>query len=630
MLALPALVLTVAAMPARLRGQPSQELTTVEAIRTLAPEQAAQSRPVRLRGVVTSLSGWKNWFFLQDATAGISVERKTDSPLVQPGQLVEVRGVTAPGQFAPNVTADAVTVLGKGNMPPARLFQLSQLVGGAQDSQWLAMRGIVRSAAVESIWDRPVLLLEIDMGDENLVSARVLNFTGSDWGRLPSSTVTIHGVCGTVFNNRRQFVGLRMYVPSLDDLKVERQARADPFDLPLRPLGSLLQFGEQAGAAQPVKVRGVVTYDHPGQSLYIQDENEGILVESGQAAPVALGSELEVVGYPASGRYSPTLEDAVLRVAGPVQSVRALPRAASAMIVDTQHGYSAAPYDGVLVQLQGQLLEEIPGANQDLLLLRDGATVFTAWLPQGGHKRRVLGRGSRLSVTGVCVVKVDEAHAARSFELLLRSADDLVVIEKAPWWTPAHASWVVVVLVLAILVMFGWITIARRQDHLRALSVTDHLTGLYNRRGFFLLAEHQWQVALRNNSSILLFFIDLDHFKQINDSLGHKVGDQALRDLADVLRECFRGTDIVARMGGDEFAITTGEASPEFRAAIEQRLARIVEQRNSLPGRAYKLSLSVGVLSCDSALGDLSLDDLLARADALMYRQKRQHKNRRT
>jgi diguanylate cyclase (GGDEF)-like protein len=189
---------------------------------------------------------------------------------------------------------------------------------------------------------------------------------------------------------------------------------------------------------------------------------------------------------------------------------------------------------------------------------------------------------------------------------------------------------VVVFLVLAILVMFGWITIARRQDHLRALSVTDHLTGLYNRRGFFLLAEHQWQVALRNNSSILLFFIDLDHFKQINDSLGHKVGDQALRDLADVLRECFRGTDIVARMGGDEFAITTGEASPEFRAAIEQRLARIVEQRNSLPGRAYKLSLSVGVLSCDSALGDLSLDDLLARADALMYRQKRQHKNRRT
>lgn len=627
-LVLGALVVIVTGTPGRLRSQTPRELTTVRDIRALTSFQSARARPVRLRGIVTVSSDWKNSFFFQDATAGIEIERASDFPQVQPGELVEVRGVTGPGEFAPTVTAESVTLLGKGKLPPARLTGLDKLAGGKQDSQWLAIRGTVRSAAVRSIWDRPVLLLEIDLGQGNLVSVHILNFSGSDWRNLPASTVTVRGVCGTAVNNRRQFTGLRMFAASLRDVKVERAAPANPFDLPLRPLSDLLQSENRAGAISRIKVRGVVTYAEPGQGFYIQDGNEGVFVQSGQAFPFALGSQMEVAGYPAVGRYSPTLVDAEFRVAGPAHPLAGLSQPASAMIEPDENGLPSAPFDAVLVQLKGRLLEVVPGADEVMLLLRDGATVFTARLPRPNPHRQPLEVGSLLSVTGVCSAKANEAHEVRSFELLLRSPTDLVVLERPFWWTPTHAGWVAGFLVVVIFVMSGWLAIVRRHDRLRAMAFTDHLTGLYNRRGFFLLARHQWQLALRNNASLLLFYFDLDLFKEINDSLGHKIGDQALRDCAAVLRECFRSTEIIARMGGDEFAVTIEGATPDSRAMLEQRLAEIVERKNNEPGQPYKLSLSVGALLCDPSMQDLSIDDLLAKADSRMYRQKRNHRKK--
>jgi diguanylate cyclase (GGDEF)-like protein len=628
LLALVVFASSAAGMPGRLLGQTPHELTTVREIRALTAAQAAQARPVRLRGIVTVSSGWKNSFFFQDGTAGISVDRSQGSPHVQPGQFVEISGVTGPGGFAPVVIAHSVRVLGKGTLPPARLFEPSELASGKQDSQWLAIRGIVRSAAQKIVWERAVLLLQVDIGEGNLVSVSVLDFAGADWSRLPASTVTVRGACGTVYNDRRQFVGLRMFVASIGDVKVERPAPADPFDLPLRHLDRLLRFGEQGGAVSPVKVRGVVTYSEPRQGFYIQDGAEGIFVQSGQMSPVAVDSQLEVVGYPVIGRYSPTLEDAVFRVVGAVHPLAGLPEEASRMIVVDQDGTSAAPYDAVLVQLKGRLLEEVPGTDEDLLLLRDGATVYTARLPRPNPHRRALEVGSLLSLTGVCSAKANETHEVRSFELLLRSPADLVVVERPFWWTPTHAGWVAGFLVLVIFVMSGWLAIARRHDRLRELAATDHLTGLYNRRGFFFLAGHQWQLALRNNMPLLLFYIDLDLFKEINDSLGHKVGDQALRDCAAALRECFRSTEIIARMGGDEFAVTIEGATPDSSAMLEQRLAEIVERKNNEPGQPYKLSLSVGALLCDLSMQDLSIDDLLAKADSQMYREKRKHRKK--
>jgi diguanylate cyclase (GGDEF)-like protein len=627
--AIVAVTLVIPAISSPLLCQTFRELTTVRQVRALTPDQASEARPVRLTGVVTVLSGWKSSFFFQDATSGISVNRLIYSPPLQPGQEVELRGVTGPGMFAPVVIEQSVKVLGPGKLPRARLFNSAELAGGRQDSQWLAIKGIVRSAAVKPAWGRSVLFLEVDIGGGTLITVRVHDFAKAGLDRLPAATVTIQGVCGTVFNDKRQFVGLRLFVSNLDQVKIEKPAPADPFGIPLRSLGSLLQFDDREGTINQIKVRGVVTYFEPGQGLYIQDGRQGLFVQTGQVTPVALGSQLEVVGYPASGRYSPKLEDAIFRVVGNPGPLTPLAQEASGMIV-TNDGFSSAPYDSVLVQLKGRLIEEFPRGDEDLLLFQDGTSVFTARLAGTSRKHHATTKGSLLSISGICVASADEAHEARSFEIFLRSPSDLVLLERAPWWTAAHAAWVVALLIIVVLAMSAWLAFVQRQAALHALTVTDPLTGIYNRRGFLLLAEQQWQLALHRHTPFLLFYIDVDEFKKINDALGHKEGDLALQAVAGLLRECFRKTDIIGRLGGDEFAVTAIDAPEPSRAVLEQRLFKTVEQINEKSGRPYQISLSIGILTCDSSLGTLPIEDLLGKADVLMYQQKRNRKNSET
>ena len=618
-------VLVCAVNGVQLCGQSLPKLTSVRAIRALSPEQARQARPVLLRGVVTVFSGFKSSFFLQDATGGISVTWTSDSPGIQPGQLVEIRGSTGPGMFAPVVIAESITVLGKGKLPHAQVVGMDQLAGGKRDSQFLAIRGIVRSAVIETIWERSVLVLEIDIGGGNLATARVHDFSPASIKRLPASMVVVRGVCGTVFNDKRQFLGVRMYVENLDDVIVERPAPGDPFDLPTRPFQNMLQYGDQEGAIARVKVRGTVTYSQPGHGLYIQDGSEGLFVESRQTTPIAAGSQLEVVGFPAAGRYSPKLDDAVFRIVGTGPPIQGLPLASSAMITYND-GSPAAPYDAALVQLKGRLVEEIARADEELLLLRDGATVFTASLPRSGENRAAAATGSLLRITGICVANADETHEAHSFEILLRSPADIVVLDPAPWWNAARAAWIVALLIVVVLGMSGWLALIRRQARLRALTLTDHLTGLYNRRGFLFLAEHQRQLALRKKTPILIFYIDVDSFKEINDSLGHKEGDQVLTAIAAVLRHSFRKSDIVGRLGGDEFAVIADGAPPHTRPIIEQRLAEAILESNQKADRKSQFSLSVGVVACEGSQSDLPIEELLAQADALMYQKKQDHK----
>jgi hypothetical protein len=236
--------------------QPAQKLTGIREIRSLTPEQAARKLPVRVRGIVTTPLGYGSSFFLQDATAGICVDRSEHGSPVSAGDFVEVEGVTGPGLFAPSVESYRVRIISKGKFPKARIFRFSELIGGIQDSQWIALRGVVRAAKIQRKGDRQVLLLRIDTG-EGLASAQILDYTG-DYQHLVDAVVLIRGVCGTIFNGNRQFVGIKMFVPSLRSITVEKPSRDNPFDCPLRPLNGLLQFSRDTVPYHRIRVRGTV------------------------------------------------------------------------------------------------------------------------------------------------------------------------------------------------------------------------------------------------------------------------------------------------------------------------------------------------------------------------------------
>ncbi|MCX5804046.1 MAG: diguanylate cyclase, partial [Proteobacteria bacterium] len=162
----------------------------------------------------------------------------------------------------------------------------------------------------------------------------------------------------------------------------------------------------------------------------------------------------------------------------------------------------------------------------------------------------------------------------------------------------------------------------KMEEELRTLSVMDDLTGLYNRRGFFTLSQQQMKMAERAKKDMLLFFADLDNMKEINDRLGHQEGDKALVEIATVLKEVFRESDIIGRMGGDEFAALAIDTTDETEEVLTARLQNYLDTHNKLETRNYALSLSIGIAHYDHG-NPSSLDELMSRADTLMYEEKR-------
>jgi diguanylate cyclase (GGDEF)-like protein/PAS domain S-box-containing protein len=166
----------------------------------------------------------------------------------------------------------------------------------------------------------------------------------------------------------------------------------------------------------------------------------------------------------------------------------------------------------------------------------------------------------------------------------------------------------------------------RMEEQILALSITDQLTGLHNRRGFLSLAEQQLKLSDRTKRGMLLFFSDLDGMKWINDTWGHEEGDKALIEVATILKETFRSSDIIARMGGDEFAVLAidpDEINPEI---LINRLQNQLDTHNDQRNRRYRISISAGASYYDPE-NPSSIDELMARADKLMYEQKKNKKS---
>lgn len=165
--------------------------------------------------------------------------------------------------------------------------------------------------------------------------------------------------------------------------------------------------------------------------------------------------------------------------------------------------------------------------------------------------------------------------------------------------------------------------LARRDDAvlaLNTLSLTDVLTGLYNRRGFFVQAEHLHRVSRRRRAKSAVIFADIDGLKRVNDELGHDRGDAAIRDAAFVFRQSFRQADVVSRLGGDEFVAYT--LDDEHPGVILERIQGKLDAFNLMGKRPYVLSLSAGVVQCDLASAE-TLSDYLLQADERMYAHKR-------
>jgi diguanylate cyclase (GGDEF)-like protein len=249
-------------------------------------------------------------------------------------------------------------------------------------------------------------------------------------------------------------------------------------------------------------------------------------------------------------------------------------------------------------------------------------------------------------VTGIGSVSVDVqnhvregAAAPTSFRVLMRSPADVTVLERPSWWTPAHA---IVLLALALAVTLGvllWVFVLRRrveqqanllresEQQFRHMALHDPLTGLATR----LLLQDRLGIALesarRRHAGLAVLMVDLDRFKEINDTYGHPAGDEVLRVTANRLLRAVRKEDTVARLGGDEFVVVLQDLSDPHAA---ERIAAVIVETLAAPipfdGRKIAVCVSVGV--CALFAGAFDANDLLKNADAALYNAKTSGRNR--
>jgi PAS domain S-box-containing protein len=438
-------------------------LTQVAQIRRLKAEEARLRYPVKLRGLITyNVPAW-GVAFLQDSTAGIFIWKSAALTNVRAGDLVDLRGTTAPGDFAPVVDPFEIRVLGQRPLPRAHRISLDDLLTGREDSQWVKVRGIVRSVGFENRLPPdmrevpPSLVLGISAAGQKIKVRIGESSTGVKYSDLVDAAVTIRGVCGTLFNASRQLTGVQLFVPSLDQVHVEEAAGPNPYALIISPMNSLMRFVGENVSGHRIRVQGVVTVYRHGQSLFIQDASGGAVLLLSHRIDVQPGDLVDAVGFPAVGRYAPILEDGEAHKMGagtPPEPVDLTP----ATSLSGEH-------DAELVKIQGQLIDQSMRGEDLVLTIQKGGFTFVADLEKAAVDDRVrsIPAGSRLQVTGVWSTETDEYRKPTAFRVLLRSPRDIVVLERPSPWTAQRILAVLALTVALLLAAAGWVSLLRRR-----------------------------------------------------------------------------------------------------------------------------------------------------------------------
>lgn len=473
-------------------------LTTAAQVRALTEDEARRAVPVRLRGVFMGEADPPGIaFVIQDETEGIYVQGPPHLVAnLARGDLLEITGVSDPGGFAPYVVAQDIRRVGRQSIPEPIRVPLDALDAGQMDAKWIETSGIVRSVEPKAPTDvgppppgtryaapaaddpqavPPKVKMKLASGGARAIVEIVGELDPRDY---VDAEVRVQGLCFNLHNQNRQFVRPFVQVPRGVEVVIVRPPPREPFSGEPRPVASLLRFEQITSEhGHRVHVRGTVLHHRPGAALWIRDRDQSLCVETAQREPLRPGDEVDVLGFPALGDYSAVLEDAVFRKlsTGPEPQPHVLMDASSAYLRDAD-----------LVQLEARLSEVRRFSDSVVLTLDWHQTSVRAQmdLPPDAPDLAHWLPGSIVRVAGVCSVVTDGASPlgglweANSFQLLLRSPADLVVLQPPPWWTAERVAWVLSGFLVAAVGTIAAVMLASRrrlkeQEHRRAMAEAE-------------------------------------------------------------------------------------------------------------------------------------------------------------
>ena len=457
-------------------GQNLPALTSAQQVRRLTVDEANRGYPVHLRAVVTYfvahnpelLPGERYTklpppdMFVEDATAGIFVNVPPGAPSAEAGQLVEMDGVTEAPDFAPQIGQATWRVIGQASLPEPRRVPFERLASTAEDSQFVEILGVVRTA--EQQGDQIMLDIAVSGGR---LRAIIPQLRQAALMTLPDSEVRIRGVCGALFNEKNQLIGVLIYVAGLDQVDIIRPGFADPFQAAIQPISSTQRFAPEAVSGHRIHVRGTVSFQQPGSFLYIVDGVTGLRVETTQSSIFKSGDVVDVVGFPNLVNFRPVLEDSTVRLHAHGQPPWPLPMTVKQLFT--------GDYDSALVAVEGRLLQKslVPG-NQMLLLEAGGLTINASMgAPRPDKALRSLEPGSLLRITGICETQKDRNGHNQSSRLLFDESADVAVVARPSWWTLRHVFGIVAALLLTMAGAGAWVVVLRRRVKLQTAVIVE-------------------------------------------------------------------------------------------------------------------------------------------------------------
>ena len=447
-------------------------LTTALAVHHLSLIAAQRAYPVQLRAVVTYFDPFNHILFVRDSTDGIFVELSVkEKASLRAGDAVEISGVTT-ADFAPDVAKGRIRILGHPGLPPPTAGHFGSANWGREDCHWLEFQGVVQRVAA----GRGDALLTVAWG-KNTFKAHVLASPDS-LAHLLDADVALDGVCGALFNSKHQMLGIQMFVPGAECIRVLRPASPDPFSTDATPIADLLQFSWAHDMGHRVRLRGTVTYANRYGSTWVSDSTGGVMMQDHDPTGLAAGDLVDAVGFPEVAGFGPALRGTTVR--------RLQPGTPPAPVRVTAEDAMKGGCDGQLVRIEGKLIDRLQQPGEQLLVIASGETMFNASLPGDGPEKP-MEPGTRLSLTGICSVEVAQSQdliLPRTFRILLRSASDIAVVGRPPWLTASRVTPILAGAALLMIAALSWVALLRKRVQSQTFALraqTVQLQGAHQR-----------------------------------------------------------------------------------------------------------------------------------------------------
>ncbi len=459
--------------------------------------EADRAHRVTVRGVLTYHDPTRYLSFIQDETAGIYVSLWDAH--VQPGDAVEISGVTGAGRVGRIILTDRVSrtgirVLGHCALPAPKLVGLEDLRDATFDAQWVATRATVETVTLDG--DRAVLEL---VSENARLRAFIPGYTSLEVipRHLAGFTVEARGVLGTA-PAVGGAVRTTLDIPSIREISIDPADFAERFEsCPVSHFEALFAR-DSLPRREPTRVEGRVTFAREGYgfflNLYAGDHVHGtVFVQSAQPGAPALGDWVDTVGVVEKANGYRVLRDAIFRVlshGAPVDGSHVRDRD---ILTGDFHGH--------LIVTQGQIVETFPGLSEAAWLVRTGFGFVQVVLPRGNDRAsvRVLEPETRVGITGILLRNPPTAERFGAqgvgYQIQLRASGDLVVLNAAPWWTVRRIGIALGLAALVSVAALGWVYLLRKR-------VREQTETIRSQLGKAAVSEERTRIARELHDSL--------------------------------------------------------------------------------------------------------------------------------